>query len=511
MTASNSIDWILRAGTEAARMCGFRRSAFNPSIYRGLPIENYIPGIQQTHHTLNMLLRREPFTAKPKLYQLHDAYLMYYQPYDTVINSLKRNVKDPTLWYQIIQQTVKSTDFYKLNKVTSGSQELASLAGARFIHHLLAEIHRQLQNLRWNTDNPVINQFAQQPVGQLLNTNVSRLQQMAQQIASSSGVQNAQQVVQQALNALQQAASSAAKAAIAAAAQDVENYAQLSQEAQESISVIAGSGGHGFSHLGLSILTFLRNPDEYRKRVRILRMTVEMFRKFMQIMPTSLTHQQVVSQFGGISGIDRMLRESQLKDIIPQELAALAVNDPQLQKLLRLNFLLRLSQKQVMVYQRSATLIPVIFVDRSGSMAETFSDANVPKISAAAGLALAIYSKYGGEVYFFDTEVHGPIARRSVVNYLLTVRAYGGTNITEVLEKIAEIGRKDRIYIVVTDGIDEVSSDVIEKLKKLGIAKNVRFILIPPAWEREWLKNFKYVYARDIASFMDAARKMLSS
>jgi len=479
-----------------------KRSAFTDRIYRGLPMDVYFPGISMTEKTLGILAKRENLVIKPKRYQVHDSFLMFYQPIDVVLRSLK-NVANPTLWQRIVSSAVKSEEFTKISKVTVGSQDLAALAGARFIHYLVKEVGNYLRyQARNNPQNKALHQLVSMPVERVLNMSDQRLRRKL----GASGA--SQQDVQQAMQVLQEILVPATVAAIEATLQDASTYAELKQSGMDAVQMIAGSGGFGFSHDALSIWTFLRDPDEFRRRVRLLRSTIDMFRKFMSVLPTSLQHQQTVSVWGGISGVDRMLRESQLKDVLPSELASLAVEDEKLREILKLDFLLRLAQKQVMVYQRSATLKPVIFIDKSGSMAEPMPGTGIPKISMACGLALAIWMKYRGDVYFFDTELE-KASRSRVVQLLLTIRADGGTRIEEALKEVIRRGRKDEVYVIISDGIDIVDDEIIEELKRLGLVKNVRFILVPPSQEAPWLKNFRYWYARDVAQFINAVRAVL--
>ncbi len=502
------VDWMIKPRSQISLRMGLLKSAFNTNIYRGLPIDFYMPLFSSARQSLNILLSREPFTVKPKLYQIHDASLAHYQPLETVLSSL-RKTQNPSVWQQIIQRYVTSDKFMKLNKITQGSNELAALAAARFIHGLVKEIQRQLakeetEAYRQNNQQlaSAILQLEKMPAGQLLSVNAQKLQQML----SQQGLGN---VAQQALQALQNAASAAVEKAAEEAMKATQEYADLKNELESSASMLGGSGGRGYAHDAISVIQFLRNPDMVRRRVRLVKLALQFFKRFMNLVPTSLQHQQTVSLFGGISGVDRMLRESQLKDILPTELAALAIQDPRLKQLLKLDFLLRLSQKQVMVYQRAATIRPVVFIDKSGSMAEEMPGTSVPKISMATGLALALHRKLDADIYLFDTEVEGPVPRSRIVDTLLRIMADGGTCISEVLKKILETGRKDYVYIVISDGIDEVSDDIINELRKQGLLKNVRFIIVPPSWEASWLKNFRYVYARDVAAFERGAVKVL--
>jgi Uncharacterized protein containing a von Willebrand factor type A (vWA) domain len=139
----------------------------------------------------------------------------------------------------------------------------------------------------------------------------------------------------------------------------------------------------------------------------------------------------------------------------------------------------------------------------------------VPKISVAAGLALALHRKLNADVYLFDTEVEKVNPSR-VVETLLKIEADGGTNIDPVLTEICSLGKKEYLYIIISDGITEASAEVLEKFKASGLAKRTKLILVPPASSNyNWaqlLKQYRNVhYACDVMDFTTAVRKALNS
>ena len=463
------MSFYVEAGSDIWFKSGLGKSAFTSKIYNNLPLDYYVPGIQASFDYYNILQDKEKSTNRrrvvPKFYMFHDSFLMFYQDNEVVYSAIKKKPKRETAWWRLVSEFVKSSEYAKLNRVTAHSQELAALAAAKWLHSIFGR-------------------------GRVAS------------IAATYGVERALEALAQ-----DQRLAEVAREAAEEALEAVAEYRELKEAGEEAARLLAGSGGLGYTHEALSILTFLKEPDEFRKRVRLLKLTAVFMKRFLAETPTSLSHQQAVSLFGGVSGVTRMLRESQLRDILASELAILkARNIPE--SLAKTLFAVKLLQKQVMVLERSATVKPVIFVDKSGSMAESF-DQGVPKISVAAGLALALYRKFGADVYLFDTEVE-KVKPKDVVRTLLTISADGGTRIEEVLEEILRIGKKDRVYIVISDGIDEVGDNVIQRVKSAGLAGRIRFILVPPAWERGWLmKNFRYWYARDIASFTTAVKEVL--
>jgi len=480
--------WIMPGGDTARRM-GLAKSAFTPRIYRGLPIDYYMPLINNTYQSLRILLSHEPYSIAPKLYHLHDASLMYYQQLEHVIPSLRKPEK-PSLWQAAVRRAVETSEFIRLNRLTAGSAELAPLAAARFIEVI---VRRARDTIRKHS-----HRLSLSPAAVLAQNE----EQLMQELRSDMSEEQAAAAVKE----IAEAAKAAAPTAVEEALKAAKEYKELKEDAEAAAQLLVG--GSGYTHEALSVISFLRDPDEVRRRVRLLREAWRFTQRFTRLIPTSLNHQQMVSLHGGVSGVERMSREQQMRDILPAELASLAAADPRLRERLRLDFLLRLSQKQVLVYQRAASLVPVVFVDKSGSMAEDFEEGQgVPKISVAAGLALALHLRLGGEVYLFDTEVEGPVPRAKVVDTLMRISADGGTQIAEVLRKIAEIGKRDYLYIIISDGMDDPNREAIDAAKKLR--DRIHFLLTPPCWTSRWLGEFSWVKAHDVASFESAARRIL--
>ncbi|MGC9052059.1 hypothetical protein, partial [Pyrobaculum sp.] len=233
---------------------------------------------------------------------------------------------------------------------------------------------------------------------------------------------------------------------------------------------------------------------------------------FSEAVPTSLTHMQTAATYGGIAGVTQLRDLGKIADILPSELAL-----SQMGSAGQLLLALKIAQRQAASWERAAAVKPVVFLDKSGSMAAPLGwGGDVEKIALAAGLALALYAKLDADIYLFDTKVEGPVPRRRVAEVLLTIQADGGTNATPVLEEILRIGRPDYIYIVISDGITEAEPEILERFERSGLAKRTRLILIPPGDENyNWVQLIKrqggLFYARDVAAFTDAARRALSA
>jgi uncharacterized protein with von Willebrand factor type A (vWA) domain len=288
------------------------------------------------------------------------------------------------------------------------------------------------------------------------------------------------------------------------------DFEESREEVETALAALpaGGPGGLGFAKEALSVLRFLQNPDDFRKRVRLLKYARAFTARFTTTLPTSFTHQQVASPAGGVWGVGRMNPLSKLSDVLPSELALLAASSPAARAL----FAVKLASQQLAVYQHATAVKPVLFVDKSGSMAEHF-ESDIPKISVAAGLAFAMHRKFDAPVYLFDTELTA-VKPKDIIHTLLTIEADGGTDIDPVLQEIVRLGKPDYVCIIVSDGITEASSDVLEEFKRSGLAKRTKLILIPPARESyNWvalLKQHNNVqYARDVALFEKAVKAAL--
>jgi uncharacterized protein with von Willebrand factor type A (vWA) domain len=455
---------------------GLAKSAFHERIYESLPLDCYLPFITSTQRMFFTL--HEKFY--PKFYQAHDAFMMFYKPYDVVYQALKRTNKVAPIWRLVIERTLKDPGFLDLNKITANSSELSILAAVKFLQNLLRKV------------------------------DIERIQQQYKDVLQAPPQQRT-------LPALQQLVDEIVRDVVESVAEAVEEYRESTESTEEAITVLSGSGGHGFTKEALSVMKFLEKPDEFRRRVRLLKYTKLFFSKFLAVAPTSLTHQQIVSVYGGINGVTRMFSEKQLSDILPSELI---LSLPQFGDVGKVLLALKIAQKQLMVYQRSVTMKPVVFVDKSGSMSEPFnrwgkdSAENPPKISVASGLALALYKKLNADIYLFDTECELVLPAK-VVEVLLKIEADGGTDIDPVLEEIMRLGRQEHIYIIISDGITEAEPEVLQRFRESGLVKRTKLILIHPAsdhynWVEELKKYNNVMYADNVASFELAVKKSLA-
>jgi uncharacterized protein with von Willebrand factor type A (vWA) domain len=449
------------------------KSAFDMRIYGDMPPDYYMSGIELTSQLVRL------HNVEPKPYQTHDVYLMYYQPYETVVEALRRSNRSAPAWLAFIRGLIRSTKYYSINQLTRGSTELSAAAAVRTLSIIA---NTTVQAGRNAYDIETLNKMIRE------QNNAAEQEADPQKYATS----------------LEELAQSAGEqVALEQVAEELRQYLEARGEAEAAAAALAG---HGYSLGDLSIWRFLQSPDEFRRRVRLLSAAAQALRLFSRALPTSLSHQISESLWGGVDGVTRMQSYAQLSKILPSELAMSRVS--------RL-FMLKLAQLSLMVYRQTAAVRPVIFVDKSGSMADLLQNRDVPKISMAAGLALALHKRFNGIVYLFDTEVEA-VSPREVVKMLLAIQADGGTAIDPVLEEVLKIGRRDYIYLIISDGITEASDEVLRRFIASGLAKQVRVMLVPPSEDNyNWIaalrrQGGRVVKATDVATFMAAARQALS-
>jgi uncharacterized protein with von Willebrand factor type A (vWA) domain len=463
--------FFIRPDSEAFFRSGLAKSAFRNTIYSDMPLDYYLPQIHSTRS-----LTKEIINVLVKLYHAHDAYLAFYQPYNLVYTSLKKSNKAAPLWHKVISKAVSDPKFLNLNQLTRQSSELSIVAAVSFLSRFSKRFgFRRLENLQ-----EFYRSFQE-------SQNQSKEETEKIEKIIEEGSRTVEEAIEEAIGAVQE-------------------YQETSEQAREAAMALGGFGGSWYTKEALSVWTFLNNPDEFRKRVKILRSAKDYFSRFMTITPTSLVHQQLVSIYGGVNGVTRMLSEKQLPDILPSELATTQLGDVG-----RALLAVKIAQKQLMTYQRATSVKPVIFVDKSGSMAYEFSySADVPKISVATGFALALHRKLNADVYLFDTECE-PVSPAKVVETLLKIEADGGTDIDPVLQEIMRIGKEEYTYIIISDGITEASDAVLKKFEESGLAKQTKLIAVPPSLEArfKWVellnahKNVKNV--KDVAEFEKVA------
>jgi len=469
---------FLTPNTDAYLRAGLAKSAFKPDIYGGLPVDYYLGGIE----TAALLLRRQRTAVR--FYMTHDMFLSFYRPREEAAGALKKQNKAAPVWLRFVRSLMSTDQYKRLNAVTAGSQELSAAAAARLLAAMAATTVEIAPGVR---------------------KSLTEVDEAVKAVASGNVPPELREAVERAggpekyLAQLAAELTYKAQPTLASIAEELSQYVELRQEALEAASALAG--GQGYTPEGLSVWHYLDDEYEFRKRVALLRNAHRMLRLFTAA-ATEVDRQHQAAERGGVSGVTLMRDVAQLCDLLPSE-AALA-------RAARALFAAKLARRDLLVYERSASLKPVIFVDKSGSMAGRFGG-GVEKIAAAAGLALALHRRFGGLVYLFDTEAE-QVKPRDVVKTLLSIRADGGTSIDAVIQEILRLG-SSYVYIIVSDGITEASDELLPQLARLS--DRVRLILIPPAddgynWVEVLKRRGRVYMAEDVASFAEAAKAALA-
>ena len=463
------------------------KQAFTPEIYKPGNYRRYYNYIMELKDMVMRLQR-----AKPHYYQLYDVLLMFLRNYIIVQRSLKKNNPSAPVWHFIIKRAVKSEDFYKVNKMTSGSLELSLIAGLNFLGEVLKE---------WKGSN--------------LEKTQEELKKQLEGQGQGQGQGQDERAIQ---NAIEQAIGGSVDdlidRALANAFGRVQEYASLKASVEGVLSemgVGGGSGGSGFALEGLSMLSYLKDPDEFRRRVALLNSVLKAMKRFEDRIST-LTKESVVSRWGGVAGVGF---GDNLSDVLPSELGLMGVKDERVRSVGRALFAWKLATSSLQVVERKAGLEFDVYIDKSGSMDGFIGRGKerVQKIALAAGLGLAVLKRNVGRVYLFDTELF-EVDKTEIVRTLLTVRADGGTNIEPVLEEILKHSDSDKRHLIISDGITEVvNEELLGRFRE--VADRVFLILIneePPNYN--WvsvLKERGNVYSVwDVASFEEAVSRVIT-
>ena len=469
-------EWYFRSG--------LAKSAFKESVYRGLPLDFFIPGIERTYRLAS--LRR----VRPKFYQTHDMFLAFYVPFKNAYASLKEKNKAAPAWRAFMEGFLMRTEYVKLNQMTQWSLELAAAAAASVLARIgSVEVPHVNKEMTIDELNEATKNLANGAVP-------PGLEEAAERAGGAQGL----------LRQLEKAAREWGRAVAQVAkevAEELKAYVEARQEAEAAAAVLAG--GRHYALEGLSVWHFLKDPDEFRRRVALLASAASAFRRFAQVLPASLEQVAETSLWGGIDGITRMQYIHQLTDAPPSELALASVS--------KALFAVKVAQMSLTVYRRAAAAKHVLFLDKSGSMADELRPGSAPKISLAAGLALALHRRMRNvELYLFDTEVDR-VSPPEVVNTLLRIRADGGTNIGRVMEEALRIDKPDSRYVIISDGITDADRETARRfIERCG--SRTKLILVPPSRDDYgWIQALKRLgnvtYAHDVAKFEDAARRML--
>jgi hypothetical protein len=360
-----------------------------------------------------------------------DASIVHLKPWSSIIF----NPHAKGAWKTVLAHYYETDAYKALNNAIAGDPLLAKYATIQWLNALFKKAEEQVKryNIEVKDGNPV------QAV----------IDYCDQQIGKGNGAQKLIEAIALAL-------------------------AQEAKEIQRDLEAV-----ESFSHLGVPVAELLEKPDEFRLKARN-RIIVNLVR-FLRMLRREASSPKIARAptiLGGRPlGVKRLSRLSELTAILPTEL----LDDDLLAY--------RLASRSALTRERYGGIPDyVVYLDKSGSMAADIPYRSsptqtewVPKISFAAASALALAHKLrqvGAKLTLklFDTEVHDPITSfTTLLDTLLTIKADRGTNISNVLEDAVKHHRDDKV-IVISDGIDEVSEEVVKAAKSANLDATFTFI-----------------------------------
>lgn len=225
---------------------------------------------------------------------------------------------------------------------------------------------------------------------------------------------------------------------------------------------------------GDEIAEILMDPEDESSRLRLVELLnslIELARKASEEIDI---FERYVDVRGYISGLKKLSRIRELRDLAPSERARASIGKEVLAY--------RLATGNLLVREHKLTRKPRLYllVDKSGSMfyamdVKIEDIEGLSKITWATALALALLLK-GGKVIvrFFDKRAHEPIQDKlTLVKVLLRLTPLGGTSITNALYAAAEDAIRNpalREYklMLITDGEDSnIDINAIMRVEKL--------------------------------------------
>ncbi|MGC9069226.1 MAG: vWA domain-containing protein, partial [Thermoprotei archaeon] len=381
----------------------------------------------------NILLKNK----KIPIIAVMDSAIIHYKPWTEIVFNPKINDG----WKAILEQYYFSDEYKALNEVVAKDPLLSKYATIHFLNKLFEESQKIMNNINIKQVQPSPSSSRQQED--------SQIQQMVEYINRNGN--SAKDVVKVVVRELRSEASKIMK--------DIE---------------IA----NGFSHLGVPVAEFLENPDEFRRIAQndIIVNLIKIYHRLMREAPSLKRTSSPTLTVGRPLGAKRLQRYEELARILPHEMLD---DDIMTYKIATKNLLVRETYGSATNY--------TIYIDKSGSMEEPikyretpYDIKTVPKISFATASALALQQalkKIDAKMTlkFFDTEVHDPITNgKEIIKTLLTIKAGGGTNISNVLEDAVK--HKDDKIVIITDGIDTISEESVKKAKSNNL--DITIILI---------------------------------
>ncbi|MGC9179573.1 MAG: vWA domain-containing protein [Vulcanisaeta sp.] len=236
--------------------------------------------------------------------------------------------------------------------------------------------------------------------------------------------------------------------------------------------------------VGHEIADILLSTDIDPYRLRLISMLNSLIKLIVDTKYTVDTVDDTdAERVGTIGGVKRMMKASELKDMIPSE--------RMLMKFAKPVFAYRLAMGNVLVRERRAIKKPKIYmlIDKSGSMFYTvnvniFEVGAISKITWATALAVILAMKGGSlAVRFFDQQAYPILTnKKDVIRMLLSLIPLGGTDISNavrvsVQDALDKPSLREYKLVVITDGEDDnVDPTVFNRAK--SVFKSVKALLI---------------------------------
>lgn len=381
--------------------------------------------------------RMVPGMDKIPQYTLIDSFYVHYR---SPMLSQLRDLKDEKdiLWYHLLNTYIRSDQYGEAIKVTKLNGHLSKLMAVKMLRiysNLLSKMERS------------------EGFKQMINDSTNK---------SSSSKEN-KAIIEREIRSL--------------LSFYLGNMKRINDTVKKVKSVMGSSIGHEVADILLST-----DIDPYRSR--LINMLDSLVRLISDVKyKMDLVKEEDVVYKGISSGIKKISRVSELKDMTPSERALIQVSKPL--------YAYKLGTNNLFVNERKLTKKPKVYllIDKSGSMFYTvmnnlFEFGSISKITWATALATVLVMKGSDvQVRFFDQQVYPAINdKKEIIRTLLSLIPLGGTNITAAINMAIEDARhnpqlRDYKLVLITDGEDdELSMEPIDHVH--AVFSNFKIVLI---------------------------------
>lgn len=258
-------------------------------------------------------------------------------------------------------------------------------------------------------------------------------------------------------------------------------YIGSMKRVSETVNKVKALFGESVGH---EIADILLSTDIDPYRLRLISMLNSLIKLIVDTQYTvDVTEDIDTERAGTIGGVKRMMRASELRDMMPSERMLMKYAKPL--------FAYKLAIGDVLVKERKAQRKPKLYmlIDKSGSMfyavnTNIFEIGAVSKITWATALSVILAMK-GGEliVRFFDQQVYPALNdKKNIMKVLLSLIPLGGTDITNAVKIAIQDATEKRTLrdyklVIITDGEDDnIDPEVLSKAR--SVFKSVKAILI---------------------------------